>query len=55
MPNRSIERYKLYMYMGALFNTAIVWLQNGTKESEEEMADMFYKTRGIYDMRGESE
>lgn len=47
MPNTSIEKYGLYMYMGALFNTAIVWLQNGTKESEENITDIFCRLWGI--------
>lgn len=47
MPNSSIEKYQLYMYMGALYNTAIVWLQNGTKESVEDIAGMFCKVCGI--------
>ena len=41
MPNRSIEKYRLYMYMGALFNTAIMWLQNGTREDPGDIAGMF--------------
>ena len=40
MPVGSIERYQLYLYMGALFDVATVWLQNGAKESQEEMAAM---------------
>lgn len=47
MPIHSIEKYELYMYMGALFNTAIMWLQNGAKESEEDLAEMFCKRCGI--------
>lgn len=47
MPNSSIEKYKLYMYMGALFNTAIMWIQNGTQESEEDITRMFCETCGI--------
>ena len=47
MPNSSIEKYKLYMYMGALFNTAIMWIYNGAKESEEDITNMFCKTCGI--------
>ncbi|MBD5480334.1 MAG: TetR/AcrR family transcriptional regulator [Lachnospiraceae bacterium] len=47
MPNSSIERYKLYMYMGALFNTAIIWIQNGAKESIEDITDIFCRTCGI--------
>lgn len=40
MPNSSIEKYQLYMYMGALFNTAIMWLQNGAKEDEDDMTNL---------------
>lgn len=47
MSNSSIEKYKLYMYMGALFNTAIVWLQNGAKESGEDITNMFCHMYGI--------
>lgn len=47
MPNRSIERYQLYMYIGALYNTAVVWIQNGAKESVEDIAEMFCKACGI--------
>lgn len=47
MPNRSIKRYELYIYMGALFNTAMMWIQNGTKESEEDIARMFCRVCGI--------
>ncbi len=47
MPNHSIEKYELYIYMGALFNTAIMWLKNGAKESEDDMAVMFCEKFGI--------
>lgn len=47
MPNHSIEKYKLYMYIGALYNTAVIWLNNGTKENTEDIAKMFCKTCGI--------
>lgn len=47
MPNHSIEKYKLYMYIGALYNTAIIWISNGTKEDTEDIARMFCKTCGI--------
>lgn len=50
MPSNSIERYKLYMYMGALFNTAIIWIQNGAKESIEDITDIFCRTCGILDI-----
>lgn len=42
MSVKSIERYKLYMYMGSLYNTAMIWIQNGMKESIDEITDMFY-------------
>lgn len=42
MSVRSIERYKLYMYMGSLYNTAMVWIQGGMKESIDEITEMFY-------------
>lgn len=47
MPSHSIEKYKLYMYIGALYNTAIIWINNGTKDSTEYIAKMFCKTCGI--------
>lgn len=47
MSNKSIEKYKLYMYIGALFNTAIMWIQNGKKESAQDLTDMFCKMCGI--------
>lgn len=47
MPNGSIERYKLYMYIGALFNTAIMWFQNGKKEDAGSIAGMFCTMCGI--------
>ena len=48
MPNGSIERYQLYMYMGALFNTAIMWLQNGKKEDVGDITRMFCTVCGIF-------
>ena len=47
MPRNSIERYQLYLYIGALFDVATVWLQNGAQESQEEMAEMFCRSLGI--------
>ena len=41
MPCKSIERYRLYIYMGAFYNTAMVWLQDGKKESVDEITDIF--------------
>lgn len=42
MSYNSIERYKLYMYMGSLYNTAMVWIMEGMKEPIEEVTDIFY-------------
>lgn len=47
MPSHSIEKYKLYMYIGALYNTAVIWINNGTKENAEDIARMFCETCGI--------
>ena len=44
MPNGSIEKYELYMYIGALFNTAIMWIRNGAGESVRDIALMFCRT-----------
>ncbi|MGN0513332.1 MAG: TetR family transcriptional regulator [Lachnospiraceae bacterium] len=48
MACNSIERYKLYMYIGSLYNTALIWLQNGQKENIDEITDMFYGNCAIY-------
>lgn len=42
MPSSSIEKYQLYMYIGALFNTVIEWLVKHDRTSPEEMARFFY-------------
>lgn len=41
MPSSSIEKYELYIYIGALTNTAGVWLLDGEKNTPEEMARFF--------------
>ena len=38
MPARSIERYELYFASGALLNVLVNWLEQGAKESPEDMA-----------------
>lgn len=43
MPISSIHRYELYYYAGAFYNMILVWLENGAKESPEEMADEFLR------------
>ena len=47
MPSYSIEKYKLYMYIGALYNTAVIWIGNGAKENTEDIARMFCETCNI--------
>lgn len=49
---KSIERYKLYIYIGSLYNTAMVWLISGQKESVKEITDMFYQI-SVVQARGE--
>lgn len=43
MKAQSTTRYHLYMFMGALYNTVIVWLMSGEKEPVEEIAAFFYR------------
>lgn len=44
MPSSSIEKYHLYMYIGALLNTALIWLSTDDRTSPEEMASLFLET-----------
>lgn len=43
MPVTSVQKYELYMYIGALLNTALVWLSEGEKNSPEELAAFFHR------------
>lgn len=43
MPVSSVEKYGIYMYMGALMNTALVWLAEDKKTSPEELAGYFLR------------
>lgn len=43
MPSSSMERYSLYMYIGALFNTTVTWLSDENPVPPEEMAGFFYR------------
>lgn len=54
MPAASIEKYELYIYIGALFNTAMVWLLDETKISAEDITSFFLKCvfRSGYDGEG---
>lgn len=47
MPASSMDRYAINVYMGALFNTAIAWLNGGAKESCEDMAKFFMERINI--------
>ncbi|MBQ9852822.1 MAG: TetR/AcrR family transcriptional regulator [Ruminiclostridium sp.] len=38
MPAFSPDRYKLYCYAGAVYNTTLVWYQGGCRETPEEVA-----------------
>lgn len=39
MPFNDIKRYNVYFYSGALYNVFLKWLENGMKESPQEMAE----------------
>ena len=47
IPAHSIKRVRIYAYMGALMNTALVWIYEGAKESPEEIAQEFCRLAGI--------
>jgi AcrR family transcriptional regulator len=47
MASTSIERYKLYCAAGAAYNTALQWLQDGCKESTEEISRFTAEFIGI--------
>ena len=42
MPSSSIEKYQLYMYIGALFNTTMEWLLENDHTCPEDMARFFF-------------
>ncbi|MDC7288066.1 TetR/AcrR family transcriptional regulator [Blautia schinkii] len=43
MPTSSISKYELYYYSGAFYNMMIHWLEDGAKESPEDMAEEFLR------------
>lgn len=43
MPANSVDRYLLYYFAGAMYNTSIKWLENGAVESCEDMAHAICK------------
>lgn len=44
MPMASVDKYGLYMYVGALLNTALVWLLEDGKTGAEEIAAFFHRS-----------
>lgn len=38
-------KYRLFYYVGAIYNVYIEWLKGGLKESENDIADIIYKFR----------
>ena len=47
IPASSVERYRIYAYIGAFTNTALEWVKEGSKESVEEIAQEFCRLVGI--------
>lgn len=47
MSAKSVDRYTVYMYIGAMVDTALKWLEDGAKESAEELAAVFCEFMGI--------
>ena len=43
-PYAPIEKYELYMYIGALMNTAVIWLSENGQISAEDIARYFHNT-----------
>ena len=46
MPVNSISKYELYYFSGAFYNMMLSWLENGTQETPEAMADEFLRIAG---------
>lgn len=42
MPASSIRKYELYLYIGALYNTALIWLLEESAISAEEISAYFF-------------
>lgn len=47
MPAKSATKYSIYIYMGALFNSAIKWLESGTETSVDDITKVFCVSFGI--------
>jgi len=41
-PTDTKRKYLLHSYAGSIYNTFVVWLQNGTKEPPEQIARLIY-------------
>ena len=46
MPVNSISKYELYYFSGAFYTMMLHWLEHGTKETPEAMADEFLRIAG---------
>ncbi len=47
MPNSSADKYAVYFYMGAMFDIAVNWIENGCVEPTKSIAEVFCKQLGI--------
>ncbi|MDE6597769.1 MAG: TetR family transcriptional regulator C-terminal domain-containing protein, partial [Clostridia bacterium] len=47
MSVNSVEKYAMYMFMGAMFNSGVAWLKDGAKQSAREVAEVFCRFVGI--------
>lgn len=47
MPAKSVTKYSVYVYMGAMYNTAVKWLENGAVESVDDISGVFCDWLGI--------
>lgn len=43
MPARSLEKYDLYLFIGALYNTAIIWLKEERPASIEDISNILLR------------
>ena len=44
MPSHSADRYEIYIYMGALFNTVLVWMTEENPAPVETVAEKLYQS-----------
>lgn len=47
MSAKSVDRYTVYMYIGAMVDTALKWLECGAQESVDDIAAVFCEFMGI--------